>query len=191
MNLKITYVCISLFLIILAGCSENYTPKPRGYFRIDLEEKNYINYESKCGFNFDVPGYSKIELFQGDSIDSCWMNISYPEHDAKLHLTYLTIEDDIEYYLEDAYQFAFKHESKANAINSTVLSYPDHQVGSLLYDLKGNVATSLQFFATDSVDHFLRGSLYFNNRPNEDSISPVLEYLREDVIRLIETLEWK
>lgn len=183
-----------LFLVLLAGaifsCSKTPTPKPKGYYRIALLDKNYQNYTSNCGLSFETPEYSKIEIPNGTGIDSCWINIAYPKYKAKLHLTYLLVDGPIEGYLEDAFKFAYKHEEKASAINSTKIEVKENSVNGLVYDIKGNVATSLQFFATDSTDHFLRGSLYFMNRPNEDSIAPVLSHLRKDLFQMIETLKW-
>ena len=65
------------------------------------------------------------------------------------------------------------------------------KVYGILYDLTGNTASSVQFILTDSVKHFFRGALYFENVPNKDSIAPMSAYIREDVIRLMESFEWK
>ncbi len=105
-------------------------------------------------------------------------------------MTYLPIEGNLASFMEDSHQFAYKHESKASAINTSRIDIPEHHTGCLMYDLEGDVATHLQFYLTDSVNHFLRGSLYFSHVPNEDSIAPVLNYLREDIVHMINTLEW-
>jgi gliding motility-associated lipoprotein GldD len=65
------------------------------------------------------------------------------------------------------------------------------KVYGLIYDIEGNTASSLQFYVTDSTKHFIRGALYFNVRPNIDSVKIVLEFLKKDVLHLIQTLQWK
>ncbi len=192
--MKTNAIWIGLLLIIFLStiaCEKNVVPKPRGYFRIEMPEKNYSSYNSDCPFELQVPAYSRIEIIRESTNDSCWFNIAYPRFNAKLHLTYLPIEQNLDTYLEDAYTFAFKHEMKANAIKRTEFYSEEQKVSALIYDLKGNVATSLQFYATDSLNHFLRGALYFHNSPNSDSIAPVLDFLREDLIYLIENIEWE
>jgi gliding motility-associated lipoprotein GldD len=185
---SLIYLLVSF---VLVACSSNPIPKPRGYFRIELKDKDYITYQSDCPVELEIPVYSKIELFPSESTDSCWFNLYFPRHKARIHLTYLSIHGDLDKYLEDAYQFAFKHEMKANAIKSKSVSFPEKQVNGLVYELTGNVASPLQFYVTDSAHHFLRGALYFNHKPNPDSIAPVLDYLTDDVIHLMETINWR
>jgi gliding motility-associated lipoprotein GldD len=71
------------------------------------------------------------------------------------------------------------------------MEFKERNVIAVLFEIKGNAATPYQFFATDSTTHFLRGSLYFNVYPNKDSLAPVVDFVKKDIFRLIETLEWK
>lgn len=179
-----------LSLPLLMACDEHYTPRPRGYFRISFPEKHYQRYQTRCQLSTEVPVYSKIEVLQtGD--DSCWFNVYIPEHRARLHCTYLEVDRDLNAMIEDAYQFAFKHEMKADAIRRTAFSADSSRVYAMMYDLEGDVASPIQFYATDSSHHFLRGSLYFEHIPNADSLAPVVHFLREDVVHLIEQIEWQ
>jgi gliding motility-associated lipoprotein GldD len=190
MALHRQFLIIIFTALIFVSCQDTPVPKPRGYFKIHLPEKKYVIYDSPCPFTAEIPTYSKVEVISSGSMDSCWFNISFPRMRAKIHFTYLSLSDNLEKYMEDAYQFAFKHEMKANNIHRSAIHLPENDVNGLIYDLTGNVATSLQFFATDSSDHFLRGALYFSNRPNEDSIAPVQEFIREDVMHFLKTIEW-
>jgi gliding motility-associated lipoprotein GldD len=83
------------------------------------------------------------------------------------------------------------HITKADAINEQLINDVGNRIFGILYDLKGNTASAVQFYVTDSVKHYLRGSLYFESEPNADSLAPVIDFFREDVIHLIETLKWK
>lgn len=183
---------ISLFVALasLSACNETFTPRPRGYFRIALPEKSYVNYTTRCDFSADLPVYSKVEIVKTSS-DSCWYNIVLPEFKAKIHCTYLPVSEGIEGLVEDAYNFAFKHEMKANAITRMPFHSDSTDVHGIIYDLKGNVASPIQFFATDSTNHFLRGALYFNHRPNADSIGPVQDFIREDILHMMQTIKWE
>ncbi len=179
-----------LYGLALIACDEHHTPKPRGYFRIAFPEKDYLNYQPACPIDLEVPKYSRIELIN-DNEDSCWFNIYVPAHRARLHITYVPVKGEVTPLLEDAYNFAFKHEMKANAIKRNLYENNETQVYGMFYDLTGNVASPLQFYVTDSSRHFLRGSLYFQHIPNADSIAPVVDFIRKDVVHLIETLRWR
>jgi gliding motility-associated lipoprotein GldD len=123
--------------------------------------------------------------------EPCWFNIEFPGYNAKIHLSYKTIEGNLPSVLEDSYTLTYNHTIKADAITETPYINEEDNIYGLLYDLKGNTATAIQFYVTDSIRHFLRGSLYFFASPNEDSLAPVIGFFREDIIHLIETLEWR
>lgn len=179
------------FVLLLASCGESFTPKPRGYYRIDMPEKGYTSYQTPCDVKFDVPNYSKLEMLKKNSTgDSCWFNLSFPRFNAKLHCTYVAVNNNFDMLIRDSYGFAAKHEVKASALKRTQINYPDKKVFGILYDIEGDAASQLQFFLSDSTKNFLRGSLYFYNSPNPDSIAPVLSFIREDIIRLTQTIEW-
>lgn len=190
MKTKISFSLLILCLMTLAACEEHYTPRPRGYFRIDLPAKEYVAYDTPCPLKTEIPTYSKVEVLN-EGVDSCWFNLVVPKHKARIYFTYLSVEDNVHMLLDDAYKFAFKHEMKADAILRTNFRVDSSRVFGMIYDLEGNVASPLQFFATDSVNHFIRGSLYFEHAPNADSLKPVVSYLREDVVHLLENIEWK
>lgn len=184
------YILLGILLIALNACDRETFPKPRGYFRIDLPNKDYKKYTGPCPFEFDIPRYSAFELAQ-DKKDSCIFDIVFPQQNARIYFTYLPVVNDLSTYVEDAYQMAYSHELKASAIKRKPIAIDSSEVYGMIYDLKGNVASSLQFYATDSSSHFVRGALYFNSKPNADSISPVLEFIREDVEHMLKSLEWK
>jgi gliding motility-associated lipoprotein GldD len=190
--MKIPELLVLLFLsIFLAGCKEEVLPKPKGYFRIDLPEKKYAEYSGNCPFTTEIPEYSRVEVFEKhNSGDSCWFNIVVPRYNARIHCTYVNVQSNLDKLLRDSYEYAFKHEVKATAIERIVLEDDESKVYGLVYDIKGDVASQVQFYLTDSSAHFLRGSLYFQNTPNADSLAPVVAFLKEDILHLAETLEW-
>lgn len=188
-----TDIVATIFLLtaILAGCGGSSQPRPRGHFRIDLPEKNYIAFDSTCPFIFDYPQYGQIAVSDEKNPEPCWFNIEFPRYKAKIHISYKKIDGNLPDLLEDAYTLTYNHTIKADAIRETPYSNTEEDIYGLLYDLKGNTATAVQFYLTDSIEHFLRGSLYFFSTPDEDSLAPVISFFRDDIIHLMETVRWK
>lgn len=184
-----------LFFIcsILVSCSADYTPKPRGYFRIDLPEKKYQTYSSGCPYTFDYPVYAQVQPDKNREAKPCWLDVSYPGFNGRIHLSYQSINSEKQFnqLIEDARTFAFKHTVKATAIDEAMISYPDRKVYGIYYSIEGNTASSVQFFLTDSTQNYLRGALYFNEQPRLDSIKPVLDFIKKDIDLMIKTFKWK
>jgi len=175
--------------LLLAGCSEDdVVPKPIGYFRIDLPETAYHKKEIDCPFEMEISKNSRLELFEDQP---CWFNIYYPQLDARIHITYKEVNGNLREFLEEAHDLASEHQIKANSITTKRVVRPESDVYGLTYRLEGSVATPFQFYLTDSTSHFIRGSAYFNARPNPDSLKPALAYLEKDLQHFVEHFEWK
>lgn len=187
--------CFPLFLILLAGlaaCEQDYTPKPRGFFRIDLPEKEYARFDTTWPYAFDYPVYAVISPDTRPSSEPWWMNIDFPMYKARIHVSYKTIDDNLPEYLENTRTFVIKHIPKAEAIIDTLIYNPDRRVFGMIYYIEGSGAASpCQFFVTDSARHFLRGALYFNIPPNNDSLAPVIRFIEADIRQMISGFEWK
>ena len=189
-------------LVIIAACTfcscrEVTVPKPKGYFRIDLPQKNYVIFNEtgqakNLPLQFEYPVYGKIPDKTDDNTEPGWINIEFPGYKAKIYLTYKDVAGDLGNLIEQTYTMNVKnHITKADAINEQLINDSEKRIFGIFYDLKGNTASAVQFYVTDSTKHYLRGSLYFEAEPNADSLAPVIEFFREDVIHLIETLKWK
>lgn len=193
--MKCLIIVLTGIIIFLPSCKQTYTPKPRGYFRIDLPEKDYVHFDEGLAFCFDYPDYATIERYTGrfetNPDAENWLNIDFPNFSAHIHLTYKTIRNDLGKLIEDAHNFAYKHTIKADAINQIRFGHPQKSVFGVKFEIKGNTASNLQFYCTDSVNNFLRGALYFDTEPNKDSLAPVVQFLGEDLDKLIESLEWQ
>ena len=186
---------LSIFLILSwLGCRQEYSPKPRGYYRIELPEKEYQLLEGTYPYQFEYPVYGRINPYKGiwkeRDTSEYWVNVEFPRFKSRVHLTYKLVHNNLGNLIEDAHTYAYKHSVKADAIIQSEFSDQESGVYSVLFDIKGNTASSVQFYATDSVKHFLRGALYFDCDPNKDSLAPVREFLRADLIRMIESLNW-
>ena len=177
--------------LLLSGCGQPAVPRPAGYFRIELPEKHYVKYETPCAYSIEYPEYGRINLRPAAATDTCWMDIEFPSFRAMIHLTYFNLNGNLASLTEMSRELAYKHTIRADAIDEKLWADDSSHVYGILYDLKGNTASSVQFYVTDSTRHYLRGSLYFMAQPNEDSLMPVIGFLREDIFHLIETLNWR
>jgi gliding motility-associated lipoprotein GldD len=186
--LTLTILCV----IVLAGCKNDYYPKPKGYFRIDLPEKIYIKFDFSYPYSFEYPVYAKVLPDNHPQAEKYWINITYPQFNGTLHLSYKIIDGNLDKYLEDTRTMVMKHIPKASSIENQQYRNEISKVYGLTYTISGVAAASpYQFYLTDSTDHFVRGALYFNTVPNNDSLAPVIEFLKEDINHMIETFEWK
>jgi gliding motility-associated lipoprotein GldD len=190
-NIQILSIYFAVFT--LASC-QNYndsTPKPYGYFRITLPENKYQLFDNeKNPYTFEYSTIAKIEE-RNDKPAANWLNIIYPQHNATIYITYHRIKNNLDTIITDSHLFTYRHTIKADAIDTETCFFPDKNVFGLLADVEGDVASPIQFLVTDSTRNFVRGSLYFNVEPNSDSIAPVVEFIRKDIINLMKTLEWK
>jgi len=191
--LKKTLVLIPLVMLMVScGGDEGGIPRPRGYFRIELPAATYDSVQTTQPFTFIK---NKQALFQEKSSnpqDKNFTVLTYPKLKATIYLTYLTVNDtNLAYLINDCHALVYDHAVKADDIVPDRVDYNTNKVHGLVYDIKGNAATPLQFYVTDSTRHFLRGSLYFYARPNYDSILPVLKYIRHDLDTGLSTLKWK
>ena len=194
MMLKRNSVRLSLLLfsfLMAFGCNESSTPKPRGYFRIDFPEKSYRLLDSIYPYNFMYPTYVEVIEDNSWNAEKYWINLDYPQYKARIHISYKNAQGKLDSLLEDSRKLTYKHALKADAINEKVFSNRQNNVYGVLYNIKGNAASSWQFMVTDSSKHFLRGALYFSVTPNKDSLSPAIDFIGEDIVHLIETLTWK
>lgn len=192
------YLFTILLIITAFSCKEIAVPKPKGHFRIDLPQRQYIPFNEDPGkkagmpLSFEYPAYGHLSFSNGDKTQPGWFNIEFPAYRAKIYLTYKDINKDFEGLMEQTYKMNVKnHITKADAIDEKVFNNTENKVYGILYDLRGNTASAVQFYVTDSVNHYLRGSLYFSAEPNADSLAPVIDFFREDIIHLIETLKWE
>lgn len=186
-----------VILIFVLACNQNHTPKPRGFFRIDFPEKQYHTINSGFPYQFEIPEYANVTPDSRNPGKEDWININVPENKAEVHISYYQLQNApipsrqlLAEFIEETRELAYKHSVKANAIEEQIFMNPGRDVYGTIYRIKGNAASPVQFFLTDSTTHFLRGALYIRATPNIDSLKPVVDFLEEDVIRLIETTYW-
>lgn len=194
-------MCQALFVFclffLLASCNSSYTYKKKGYFKIDFPEKKYQAFDQPgYPYRFEYPAYANITRdtsFFGETPENpWWINIDVPQFGGRIYISYKQVDkNNFDSLVNDGFKMAYKqHTDISTGINDSLMKTP-HQIEGIYFSLGGNTATANQFFLTDSTRHFLRGALYFDAAPNEDSLGIVNDFLKKDLQHLINTLEWK
>ena len=189
-KLKNSLFPILILAVISVGCEDPAIPKPEGFMRIGLLDQNYSNYNGDFPCSFDLSDNAKVEVLSSEE-KSVRFNVEYPFYKAKIHMAYNKVEGNLGEYLEETRNLTYQHHEKANNIDKRKIMSPKNEVYGISYELSGDVASSTQFFITDSTEHFVRGALYFWAKPNEDSLAPVVGQIREDIDILINSFRWK
>jgi gliding motility-associated lipoprotein GldD len=194
---------ISFFTVVIAfgfsACDDPIlVPKPRAYPKVVYPEHSYRAFdESYCRFTFQYPTYAKVEqsqaYFDEKPKNPCWFNLTFPDFNGQIHCSYYPIasQKDFEKLRNDAFELAGKHNIRADFIAEEPVKLKDGITSGFVFNIEGAVASPCQFFLTDEKRHFLRGALYFNAQSRPDSLAPILEFVRKDMMELVNTFEWK
>jgi gliding motility-associated lipoprotein GldD len=187
----LVFVSVAIF-----SCNSDYTPKPRGYFKIPLPKKQYqVFNQPGYPYSFEYPVYATVtkdSSFFGEATENpWWINIDFPQFSSRVYVSYKEIgKNKFDKLINDAFTMTNKHTMKAYSIDDSLITTPNN-VHGVFFRVGGNVATANQFFLTDSTKHFLRGALYFDATPNEDSLGVVNRFLIEDVKHVVNSFKWK
>lgn len=189
MLLILTTLGISLF-IGLTGCnsSETYIPKPPTYLRPDMPRSSQIQFDGECPYRFEISSLYSVEPVNQNT---CHKDIDLGPLNGTIHFSYIPMEQNLSAYVNFAIDKVDEHKVKASAILDSQFVDMEKRVFGTFFELKGDVASPFQFYLTDSTDRFVSGVVYFNSRPNYDSLKPSLEYLKKDLHHMISTFEWK
>jgi len=190
------FLALAGAICLLISCNQVYTPKKRGYFKIDFPAHQYQSFDQKdYPYSFEYPIYASIirdtSYFEARPENPYWINIDFPRFNAKIYISYKEIgPNSFDKLREDAFKMTFKHTYKASSIEDSIMHTPNG-IGGVFFNVGGNAATAKQFFVSDTTRNFLRGALYFDAAPNEDSLGIVNLFLQEDMAHLINSFRWK
>ncbi|MEO7532167.1 MAG: hypothetical protein ABIS69_12170 [Sediminibacterium sp.] len=182
--------------IVVSSCNSSYTPKPTGYYKIDFPEKKYQLFDQPgYPYSFEYPVYAKIvkdSTFFGEATENpWWINVDFPQFAGRIYVSYKEIgKNKFDTLIKHSFALTGKHTSKAYSIEDTAITTANN-IHGVFFSVGGDVATSNQFFLTDTIKHFLRGALYFDATPNSDSLGIVNRFLLADMKHLINTFKWK
>lgn len=180
-----------LAITFMMSCTEEAAqPKPAAQLALEYESAKYAHFSIEdCPYQFEIN--TKARKLKPKVAKPCWVNLYYPPQKATLYITYSAIDENLENYLRDAQKLPLQHTIKADNIQSTSFENKENKTYGSFYEVGGDAASQAQFYLTDSIDHFVTGSIYFEATPNYDSILPAAAYLKKDIQHLMETFQWK
>ena len=193
MKNKIVLLIGLLITVSIASCTKEYVPKPIGYNRLDLPDPKYQSLPDTFPYQFEYSVHASLLRDTSTIHERFWIEIYYPQLKADIHITYKRIagsEKLLKEYFDDAYKLTSKHQIKAYAIDEVITVTPSGKT-AIIAELEGDVPSQFQFTITDSTTNFVRGALYFNTKVANDSLSPAIEYMKKDIMHLINTFEWR
>ena len=182
---------VFFFFIFLISCGKTPIPRPYGYFRVDLPPHTYEKFDSaQLPYAFEKSSMAVVKPHNTTG-ERCWIDIFYPSLNASIYCSYKPVQANLIELLEDTRKIVYKHTVRADAIDDKLFVNREKKVYGIFYDLEGNTASQAQFILTDSTKHFLTANLYFNSRPKPDSLAPAVNYIKKDLLHLIDTFQWK
>lgn len=187
-------IVLVLLTTVILSCGDDPIPKPKAFLRLEYPDASYIRVDTDLPLTFEKNSLArdKVTIKKNGDNESFGIDIEYPSLKGTIYLTYKKVKNaNLTTYLRDAQNFTQKHTQKADEITEQVYSNSERNVYGMFYEVGGNAASQSQFYVTDSVNHFLTGSLYFYAKPNYDSILPAADYLKRDIQQIMESLEWK
>ncbi|HEY8402701.1 MAG TPA: gliding motility lipoprotein GldD [Cytophagaceae bacterium] len=190
--LKTPITGFGILAISLFSCQGDFTPKPKGYNRIDLPEHAYQPLNEPHPYFFEYSKYAKVLDDTSYIAEPHWIDLYYPEFRSNIQITYKNVRDDKKEFdklINDAHKLTSKHNIKAYAIDEGVIKTPNGNIATV-FELQGQVPSQFQFYITDSTDHFLRGAVYFRTATKNDSLAPIIEFMKRDVMHMLNTLKW-
>lgn len=178
-----------LGVIVMVSCNNqgNYVPKPSTFLELNLPERSYEIYTDSCGYSFNKPSYFNVKNITGST---CNRDVELTSLNGTLHLSRIDMDTSLGVYVNYAIDKVGEHKVKATAIHDTSFVRNDARVFGTLFELQGNVASPFHFYVTDSTTRFVSGVVYFNTRPNYDSIKPTLDFVKHDLYEFMNTMEW-
>ena len=180
------YIALSILAVLTFSCGGDALPKPQGFLSLEYPIPKYQPILNSCAYSFDKNSLGTVRYKK-----DCSAVIDYPLLDGSLFLTYRPVTGNIDTLLKDAQKLTYEHVVKADDIIEEKYINKTQNAYGMFYDVRGNAASQSQFYVTDSVSHFITGSIYFNVKPNYDSIYPAAAYLKNDIRHLMETINWK
>lgn len=183
----IIWIKLSMLLVFIS-CEKDVMPKPYGNLRLEYPNAIYQEFESDCPFGFKYSNQSVKKLKK----ENCQFDIYYPKLKATIFLTYEKVDKNLNFLIADSEKSVYEpHSKRATYISPKLIIREKDRVFGTLYELGGETALNFQFHVTDSTKNFLRGAVYFNTQPKPDSLAPAIDYIKKDVVQLMETVKWK
>lgn len=189
--MKLIYLLLTILVTVSCSDSDILVPKPPTYLRLDLPEHSYKKYKSNCSYNFDAASIFTVKDVADSEGLTCHKDIQLGPLNAVVHFSYIDMVEPLSTYVNFANDKVDEHKLKATAIEDMKILHPENKVYGTFFELQGDVASPFQFYLTDSTSKFVSAVVYFNSRPNYDSLKPSLDYLKKDLLKMANSFKWK
>jgi gliding motility-associated lipoprotein GldD len=195
--MKNIFIAFILFISFLSCKKEQETfmPKPKGYHYISLPEHSYKQLEGDYPYTFQVSEQAVVEKDKHFLAQPSWIEIKYPQFGAEIDISYKVIgnnPDSLAGFIATSHKLSYKHRTNATRIDEYEASAGlDQKTHAMVFELEGEIPSPLHFYAHDIGNNFLRAALYLDTSHKNDSLQPIIEYLKVDMIHVMNTLEWK
>ena len=180
-----SFILLTIAAIVVYSCKDKPLPKPKAMLRLEYENSDTSNFET------DYYSFQKSDLAEVSYGENASLTLDYPTMKGSIFITYKEVDGNIVRLLSDAQKLSYEHVVKADDIIEQPFVNEEAAVYGMYYEVRGDAASQAQFYATDSLSHFVTGSLYFYAKPNYDSIYPAAVYLQKDIRKIMESLKWK
>jgi gliding motility-associated lipoprotein GldD len=174
--------------LLFISCKDDPRPKPKGFLSLEYPTAKYEMIDIGCPYSFEMNELAEISPSRNRI--PCWIQLDYASMNGSIFITYQPVKNNLDSLLSDAQKLPLQHTIKADAIEGDIYTNEYNSTYGMFYEVEGDAASQAQFYLTDSTQHFLTGSVYFNSLPNFDSIVPAAHYLKKDMRHLMETLKW-
>ncbi len=188
--MRISALIFIFFVFLVSACNnQDAQPKPSAFLALEYPEVKYEPANLDCPYTFEKNEQAEIRASRNNI--PCWLNLGYKRMNGMIFITYRPVQNNLDSLLKDAQKLPLQHTIKADQIEGDLYTNENHRTYGMFYEVSGDAASQAQFYLTDSINHFITGSVYFNRQPNYDSIVPAADYLKNDIKHLMETVRWQ
>jgi len=187
--MKYSLILILVTCVLISCGDDAAQPKPKAYLALEYPAPTYKKVEFPCAYSFEINEIAKLK--EAKVKHPCWVDIDYPLLDGTIFITYQPVNNNLKELLIDAQKLPLEHTVKADEIEGDTYINKKKKSFGTFYEVTGDAASQAQFYLTDSIHHFLTGSIYFRSKPNFDSIVPAANYLKNDIKHLMESVTWE
>ena len=177
---------IIFLALFVFSCNNNVNlPKQRAYFAPELEIPTYKKISLDCNYSFNINSQASI-----NNIKNCNYEIYYKNLNAKIFINQIVLSNSIERAVNTFNQKINENSRLSDQIIQSDYFNIDNETYSKLYSFVGNSPSNIQFYVTNQTDKFLTGSLFFETKPNYDSLFPYIDYIRNDIKKMVDSFRW-
>ena len=171
--------------IFLTGCEQVVLPKQKVFLSQQFPFPSYVDTQKKCLYNFQINELSHIYFDE-----NCNSVIKYELLKSTIYISNIKINDNLELIKSDFNKRLSDNSHKSSIVKSSEFNDRNKNVYAKYFTFIGDSPSNTQFYITDSISNFISGSLFFESKPNYDSLLPSVTYMNNDIRKIIQSFKW-